>query len=230
MTHIVLLGDSIFDNAAYTDGEPDVVRHLRDLLPSRARATLLATDGSVAAGVPDQLKRLPRDATHLVVSAGGNDALGSMDLLVRPVESTTEALLLFAARVSVFDESYRQAIQAATALGRPTTVCTIYNGQFPDELRLAARVALMMFNDVIQTVAREFGVDVMELRNVCTEESDYANPIEPSGSGGQKIAHAILHSVVPGVARSSPKGRRAVAARKPARKRRGKGSRGRSKR
>jgi hypothetical protein len=144
------------------------------------------------------------------------------------VGSTTEALLLFAERLSVFDESYRQAIQAATSLGRPTTVCTIYNGQFPDELRHAARVALMMFNDVIQTVAREFGVDVIELRNVCTEESDYANPIEPSGSGGRKIAHAIVHSVVPDLARSSPKGRRAAAARKPAPKRRGKGSRGRA--
>lgn len=228
MTHIVLLGDSILDNAAYTDGEPDVVHHLRDLLPPRARATLLARDGSLAAGVPDQLERLPRGATHLVISAGGNDALGSLDLLAQPVESTTEALQLFAARVAVFDEAYRQAIQAAIALDRPTTVCTIYNGLFPEELRLAARVGLMMFNDVIQTVAREFGVDVIELRNVCTEESDYANPIEPSGSGGRKIAHAIVHHLMSGTVRPRPRGRR-LAARKPARKQRQSASRARGK-
>jgi hypothetical protein len=42
--HVVLLGDSIFDNAAYTRGEPDVVGHLRDLLPSpwRARCCFMA--------------------------------------------------------------------------------------------------------------------------------------------------------------------------------------------
>jgi hypothetical protein len=30
--HIVLLGDSIFDNDAYTNGKPDVVTHLRRAL------------------------------------------------------------------------------------------------------------------------------------------------------------------------------------------------------
>jgi hypothetical protein len=34
MTHIVLLGDSIFDNAAYVASGPDVVRQLREILPS----------------------------------------------------------------------------------------------------------------------------------------------------------------------------------------------------
>ena len=46
--HIVLLGDSIFDNGAYTQGEPDVVTHLRTLLPAGARAMLLAKDGAIA--------------------------------------------------------------------------------------------------------------------------------------------------------------------------------------
>jgi hypothetical protein len=36
MTHIVLLGDSIFNNAAYVAGGPDVVRQLRDVLPGGA--------------------------------------------------------------------------------------------------------------------------------------------------------------------------------------------------
>ena len=69
--HIVLLGDSIFDNGAYVRrGEPDVVRQLRDKLPAGAKATLAAVDGATTAGVARQLERLPADATHLVVSAG----------------------------------------------------------------------------------------------------------------------------------------------------------------
>ena len=40
MPHVVLLGDSIFDNAAYTNGGPDVVTQLRELLPAGWHATL----------------------------------------------------------------------------------------------------------------------------------------------------------------------------------------------
>src|SRR5262245_7526098 len=81
MTHIVLLGDSIFDNAAYVAGGPDVVRQLREILPSGWRASLNARDGAVIADLPQQLQALPADATHLVVSVGGNDALGESGLL-----------------------------------------------------------------------------------------------------------------------------------------------------
>lgn len=58
--HVVLLGDSIFDNASYTNGLPDVVTHLRGILPDGAEASLLAIDGSTTADLVDQLTNLPR--------------------------------------------------------------------------------------------------------------------------------------------------------------------------
>ena len=76
MGHIVLLGDSIFDNAAYVPGEPDVVSQVSAKLPHGWRATLCAVDGAVTRSVEQQLQDIPIDATHLVVSVGGNDALG----------------------------------------------------------------------------------------------------------------------------------------------------------
>ena len=57
MAHLVLLGDSIFDNIAYTRGEPDVVAHLTAILPAGWRATLLAVDGATTRGLPSQTKR-----------------------------------------------------------------------------------------------------------------------------------------------------------------------------
>lgn len=75
MNHLVLLGDSILDNAAYTAGGPAVIDHLRVALPSQWRASLLAVDGSVTADVIGQLAWLPADAAHLVISAGGNNAI-----------------------------------------------------------------------------------------------------------------------------------------------------------
>ena len=73
--HVILLGDSIFDNAPYVPGKPPVVEQLQSLLPGGWEATLLAVDGHVTNDVPGQLARLPEDSTHLVVSVGGNDAL-----------------------------------------------------------------------------------------------------------------------------------------------------------
>ena len=81
MSHAVLLGDSIFDNAAYVRGGPAVIDQFRAVLPGGWRATLLAVDGDITEMVPVRLRELPADATHLVVSVGGNDALRHIHLL-----------------------------------------------------------------------------------------------------------------------------------------------------
>jgi hypothetical protein len=190
--HIVLLGDSIFDNASYTGGAPDVLSHLRASLPGGWRASLLAVDGSTTADLAEQIRRVPADATHAVLSIGGNDALQNSDALDLDVSSTAEALHLFGERAAAFRASYAQALDSVLALGRRTTVCTVYEGNFEPELAAIAGVALMLFNDAILRTAFERRVEVIDLRLICTAPSDYANPIEPSGQGGGKIARAIL--------------------------------------
>ena len=92
MKHIVLVGDSIFDNTAYVDGGLDVLKHLRSLLPRDWQATLLAVDGSVTTDVITQIVRLPASATHLIVSAGGNDGLAKADILQRPAGTVGDAI------------------------------------------------------------------------------------------------------------------------------------------
>lgn len=193
--HIALLGDSIFDNRHYTLGEPDVVEHLRASLPPDWNATLLAIDGSTTHDVGNQYDGISPDVTRVVLSLGGNDALQNTDILDLPVRSTAEALLLFGRRVARFEQSYRSAISSLLDRGKPTTVCTIYNGNLDAVEAPTARVALMLFNDVILRVAFEIGLPVIDLRAICSEPSDYANSIEPSGAGGRKIAAAIFASL-----------------------------------
>jgi len=48
MKHIILLGDSIFDNRSYVNGGKDTIANLREQMPDDWTATLLAVDGSVA--------------------------------------------------------------------------------------------------------------------------------------------------------------------------------------
>jgi hypothetical protein len=198
MPHVVLLGDSIFDNGAYVAGGPDVVAQLADALPAGWRATLAAVDGAVIDDVPSQLRRVPAEATHLVVSAGGNDALAHTDLLDRPARSSAQVLGWLADAVEAFEARYRRMLAKVLARGLPTTVCTIYEGNLGLGVHRLARTALAVFDDAIARVAAERRVGLIELRLVCTEPSDYANPIEPSVRGGAKIARAIVGAVVPG--------------------------------
>ncbi len=59
MKHVVLLGDSVFDNAPDVPGQPAVIEQRRSLLSTPWRATLLAVDGHLIQGVPSQSARLP---------------------------------------------------------------------------------------------------------------------------------------------------------------------------
>lgn len=191
MSHIVLLGDSIFDNAAYVRGGPDVVRQLRDALPDGWRASLCAVDGATTASVPPQLARLPRDATHLVLSAGGNDALGASGLLYAPARTVAAAVATLAEVQDAFEAAYAKMLDQVLALGLPTALCTIYDTpSFAPDHRII-KTALSLFNDRITRAAFARGLPLVDLRLICSDDADYANPIEPSVRGGAKMAAAI---------------------------------------
>ena len=192
MSHVVLLGDSIFDNARYVSGRPAVIDQLRQWLPRGWRATLLALDGAIAADVPRQLSRLPADATHLALSVGGNNALQSSGLVNNGAFNSAAGVLDELADVQQgFRHEYHGIMEAVRAVGKPTLICTIYDavpGLSPREL-----AALSVFNDVILIEAFRRGLPVLDLRLICTEPRDYSNlsPIEPSEIGGAKIVQGI---------------------------------------
>jgi hypothetical protein len=195
--HLILLGDSIFDNAAYVQGRrPAVIDQVRTRLPQGWIATLLARDGSVIKDVHRQLGSLPRDASHLVLSAGGNDVLFEIGILEEKVGTVGEALRLLADSRDRFHQDYRQLVQAIQARGLPAAVCTIYEPQASDELfQREAISALCLFNDCIIRTAREFKLPVLDLRAVCTEIADFVDEIEPSRTGGAKIAETICRFI-----------------------------------
>jgi hypothetical protein len=196
--HLVLLGDSIFDNASYVSGgHPAVIDQVRSRLPEGWSATLLARDGSVIGGVlRRQLPNLPADASHLVLSVGGNDVLGEAGLLLARVATVGEGLQLLLESRARFDEDYRRLMEAIRGCGLPTVVCTIYNPCSDDDaFQRAAVAALCLYDDAIIDNARRFGLPAIDLRAVCSEIADYANEIEPSAIGGAKIAEAICQVV-----------------------------------
>lgn len=189
--HVALLGDSIFDNAAYVAGGPAVIDHLRNYLEPEQRATLLAIDGDSVAHVRAQLSLLTSDVTHLVLSIGGNDALASTGIMTQQADTVQFALHHLNIIRCRFRNEYRSMLAEVLALQLPTAVCTIYDAVPGLEPEL--QTALCIFNDTISREAMAAGIPIIDLRAVCDKPEDYSaiSPIEPSAIGGAKIAHAI---------------------------------------
>ena len=87
-------------------------------------------------------------------------------------------------------------LERVVATGRDVSVCTVYDcipGLAPPQ-----HAALSMFNEVIFREAIFARVGVIDLRLVCTEQSDYSelSPIEPSQLGGEKITKAICNRLM----------------------------------
>ena len=192
MRNLVLVGDSIFDNAAYVDG-PDVRAQVETKMPDDWTVSLLAVDGSYILDVPGQLDQLPSDTQRLVVSTGGNDVLVQTEVLGDAVTSVGEALLLLDEAVAQFREDYCEMLEAVLATDIQSFVCTIYRPNFPDgDLQRMTSTALGLFNDVIIEEASLRLLPILDIRAIFTDGGDYANPIEPSVQGGEKLAEVIV--------------------------------------
>jgi hypothetical protein len=192
MSHVVLLGDSIFDNAAYVPDRPPVIEQVRRGLPPGWKATLVAVDGHTVEDIATQLPRIPADATHLVMSVGGNNALGATGMLAERAGTVRDALGVVAAVLGKFRAAYATMLAPVLALGKPTCVCTVYDS-VPALFGPAEFAALTGFNDVITRTAASAGIPLIDLRVTCSHPDDYSplSPIEPSVVGGAKIATVI---------------------------------------
>jgi hypothetical protein len=194
---VFLLGDSIIDNAGYVrPGEPDVARQLESLLPHHIvvkRAVDGATSGDVLARQIAEVER----AEHIVLSAGGNDALAHIDLLENPLQRCAKEVLvgLWSIREG-FRRSYAALLARLALTRRPVLALTVYNPCFDAHgfdatYQQAAESAVSIINDVIQQEARRRSFDILELRTLFNDPADYANTIEPSAIGGAKLAKSI---------------------------------------
>ena len=208
MDHVVLLGDSIFDNASYVAEGMEVASQLRTTLGRQAGVSLLARDGSVLKDVAAQAARLaelPAPPTWLIVSCGGNDVLPLVAAMQTPVRSVLEAAELLASWQADFQRAYREMLHAVLSRRVPVAVATIYDAV--PGLAPGLRTALAPFNDVILREAVACSLPVLDLRLICAEAADYApsSPIEPSAQGGRKIAAAIgelVHAHAPATRRT----------------------------
>ena len=196
--HITLLGDSVFDNGVYVEpGQDDVTAHLnKKLAPLAWTFENRAVDGHVAEDIEVQLtSHYVTKPCTFVLSVGGNDALGYLDMIQNPASNKSAGAVLMAFNEirEDFRRTYASALDLILAHGQALIVCTIYNPKFPDPvLQTLAEAGLSFFNDVIVEEAFRRELPIIDLRRVCSEPEAFANPIEPSEVGGDLITDAII--------------------------------------
>jgi len=192
--HIVLLGDSIFDNALYVEEHESVLDLIQNRIPN-AEVTLLALDGNITTDVYKQLKRFPSSASIVFLSCGGNDALQNINILDAESTSVGDALDILNQVKENFRSNYVSMLEAVLNKHEKVAVCTIYN-KVPG-LNGRAHTVLALFNEVILEELSSRKLPIIDLRVICNEERDYSriSPIEPSLYGGQKIVQRIAYIV-----------------------------------
>ena len=197
--HLLMLGDSVFDNGTYVPGEPDVkaqVSKRLNRLSNPTELTFEARDGAVMSDVLNhQIQDIPKDTTHIALSIGGNDLLGlSLYLEEKKGESFQQNLIFLSQLKQKFSKDFQKVIQKINSLDIPFTVCTIYYAgpiekegskriDLGDELGLSGTdVVVDAFDAAITEVAdkAENCNGIIDLRWLYDHPDCYANPIEPS--------------------------------------------------
>ncbi len=158
---------------------------------NQARVTRLAVDGSTTGDVLDQLDSLPSDVTHIAVSAGGNDILHHVALLEQSASSVAEVVGKLSEAQAELRAGHFAMAAALSRTSLPVAICTIYDANYEQPKGALVATAMSIFNDVITRSVHLQGLDLLDLRLVCQAPEDFANPIEPSASGGAKIARLI---------------------------------------
>lgn len=194
--HIVLVGDSILDNAAYIPFPKgaDVTTHC---LRAGLHVTLLAQDGAVMSHVPRvQLPRVPDSANMILLSVGGNNGLRALSKLRR--EPWTTLTTFF----SDFEAEYAALLDTVQEMhpALPLLICTIYQAQIPHLfLSSVAYVGVRLMNRIIRKCAAARGLPILDLWEVFDRREDYANAIEPGTPGGHKIVRNLLRFIRDGM-------------------------------
>jgi lysophospholipase L1-like esterase len=195
--YVSLLGDSIIDNKVYVgEGELSVTEHLQ--YNSSSNFTMIAVDGDTTEEVLDnQLDILKNPVSHIVLSIGGNDLLQNLHLLQDETSGMKFALEKSSELIGEIQENYTKILQHLSQYDAKVLLCTVYEGDLESDVLLAeydkaGQAMLKMHNDSVYYLASKFDVDVLELRNIFTNKVDYANPIEPSHIGGEKLAKSII--------------------------------------
>ena len=179
--NIVLIGDSVLNNANYVPSEKSVV----DILKTKTQKVFnFAKDGATISDCYGQLDKIPTDLnttdTYVFISAGGNDILNKRGQL-----DSSEIRKLF--------NSYMDFIKALRVkLGSAKiNICNLY---LPANPRYNTyKSSIEEWNQLITENSSKIGemYNIINVDTLITTPDDFVYDIEPSEIASQKIANVI---------------------------------------
>lgn len=183
---IVLLGDSIFKNNSYVPQDKSIEYILNKKTGDNCYC--YATNNSKTYEILSQINKIPlelnNEHTTIFLSAGGND------ILDKYVEGSNANLNELDYLNTIFG-SYKNLVKAIkTRMNKAKLV--ILDVYYPTSTKyLPYKNIISEWNNKIYDYAKQNHIELLKVSTILTKNSDFTLEIEPSESGGEKLAEAI---------------------------------------
>jgi lysophospholipase L1-like esterase len=176
---IILLGDSVFNNNSYVEKGKAVNEILQKNADKNTSIICLAINDSTINNIYQQLENVNIDLndklTTVFLSVGGNDI---MKLQQQNLDTTFE--------------KYKTLIGAITSK-LPNVKLVLLNIYYPTNTsKYDLLIDKWNTNIDIEYESNDKNIYILNLSNLLKEPSDFVFDIEPSITGGEKIANKIL--------------------------------------
>lgn len=183
---IVLLGDSVFKNNSYVPQG----KSIEDILNKKigGKFYCYAMNNSKTYEIQSQINKIPlelnNEHTTIFLSAGGND------ILDKYVEGSNANLNELDYLNTIFG-SYKNLVKAIkTRMNKSKLV--ILDVYYPTSTKyLPYKNIISEWNKKIYDYAKQNHIELLKVSALLTKPTDFALDIEPSESGGEKLAEAI---------------------------------------
>lgn len=179
---IILIGDSILNNTNYilTQG-----KSVPDLIKAEHNNThLFAKDHAVITDCYTQIEQIPTENdtknTYIFVSAGGNNILNGQGKL------SSEMVDAFFQQYSTLLNSLKTKFQNSQIY--------LLNLYYPLDSRFTNLYPYIdQWNSSLSEFADNNDLEIIQTNKLIVSKEDLTHAVEPSETGGQKIANAILN-------------------------------------
>ena len=177
---LVCIGDSILNNTNYVPVGKSVINYLRG---NMVDVINVAQDNAKIEDVYDQIRRIPdiKSNMNIILSVGGNDLLEYGP--IKPVY-----------------EKYIKLVRYITDKYIDTYKCKLYvlNLYYPkDESMKKYYKIIRNWNSLLVNIPIKYNINmnIIDISKIIKEPTDLVHEIEPSATGGLKIADKIIQSV-----------------------------------
>jgi hypothetical protein len=182
----ILLGDSILKNNSYVKNGKSIEDILNEKTNDNTKC--YAKDDSTIVDVYSQLDSIPsdlnKDSTTIFLSVGGNDILNNYADKEVSVKDTKVLDPIF--------NAYKKLIKSIQTKMNDSKL-VLLDIYYPTNIKLAQyKPVLEEWNKLISDFASTNSLQVINISSILIESTDFTLNIEPSETGGEKIANNIL--------------------------------------